>query len=219
MKETVICGAGGLGREIYSLIERIKSTSPSTWNVTAFIDNAKAGESINGVKVFTEDWLLDQNREINAFFGFANCKGKERLYEKLKKAGHITFPTLAAPTSIIDSSARIGEGCIIADFCFVSTDVTIGNGVLMNVGVAVGHDTVLGDFTTVMSGSNISGFVSIGKRSLVGAKSFILQDISVGDDSTVAAGSCAFWDIPECVTAFGNPAYILKKGKGAKTHD
>lgn len=213
MRDLVICGAGGLGREILSLTDRINAVSRE-WNVLGFIDDAKAGKTVNGKRVFDEKWLLDYpEREVGVVFGFADCKGKERLYQRLKKMKKIFFPSLIAPTSTVDALAAIGEGCVIADFCFVSIDVSIGFGVLLNVGTTVGHDSAIGNFSTVMPSCSVSGNVRIGERVLLGAGSFILQGKNVGRDAVVAAGSSVFWDVDEGVTVFGSPAYALKKQK------
>ena len=63
MKKIAIIGAGGLGKEIVWLIERINKLKP-TWDIYGFIENESTneqyGDNIYGYKVFDEEtWLAN----------------------------------------------------------------------------------------------------------------------------------------------------------------
>lgn len=62
MKDIVIIGAGGFGREVAWLIEDINKVN-NEWNIVGFVDDNKSiqGTEINGYKVVGDiDWLKEQ---------------------------------------------------------------------------------------------------------------------------------------------------------------
>ena len=66
MKDLVIIGAGGLGREVAQLIMDINQDK-KTWNVLGFIDETieKQGSVINDTAVLGGfDWFEKENRKI-----------------------------------------------------------------------------------------------------------------------------------------------------------
>ena len=51
MKDLIIVGAGGFGREVVWLVERINQSQP-TWKVLGFVDDAEGLPEIDGCCVF-----------------------------------------------------------------------------------------------------------------------------------------------------------------------
>ena len=208
-KDIVIYGAGGLGREILCLI--IKKLDE--WNPIGFVDDGvPEGKIINGIPVLPKSFLYQKHqKKLAVAIGIADPTMKMNIFAELKKITDIYFPTLIAPTAIVDESAELEEGCIISNFCLISIDVKLGQCVFLNTGSFIGHDASLGSFVTLMPTTSISGGVVINEKVLVGAQSFVLQGKSIGKNSVISAGSKVFSNVPENVTVFGNPAYILNK--------
>ena len=208
-KDIVIYGAGGLGREILCLI--IKKLDE--WNPIGFVDDGvPEGKIINGIPVLPKLFLYQKHqKKLAVAIGIADPTMKMNIFTGLKKITDIYFPTLIAPTAIVDESAELEEGCIISNFCLISIDVKLGQCVFLNTGSFIGHDASLGSFVTLMPTTSISGGVVINEKVLVGAQSFVLQGKSIGKNSVISAGSKVFSNVPDNVTVFGNPAYILNK--------
>ena len=208
-KDIVIYGAGGLGREILCLI--IKKLDE--WNPIGFVDDGvPEGKIINGIPVLPKLFLYQKHqKKLAVAIGIADPTMKMNIFAELKKITDIYFPTLIAPTAIVDESAELEEGCIISNFCLISIDVKLGQCVFLNTGSFIGHDASLGSFVTLMPTTSISGGVVINEKVLVGAQSFVLQGKSIGKNSVISAGSKVFSNVPDNVTVFGNPAYILNK--------
>ena len=79
IKNLVICGAGGLGREILSLIRR---DYDDVWNVIGFIDpNLKLQSLVNGVPVLPESFL--DREEMAVVLGMASSERKTMLLEQI----------------------------------------------------------------------------------------------------------------------------------------
>jgi len=104
----------------------------------------------------------------------------------------------------------IGEGSIICAGNIITTNVTIGRHVILNLSCTVGHQSEIGDFSSLMPTCNISGQVKIGKGNFWGTGSKVINGKIVGDFVTVGAGAVVIDNIPDNATAVGVPAKIVK---------
>lgn len=208
-RELVIYGAGGLGREILSLINR---DYINEWETIGFIDDGiKEGVFVEGCPILPKSFLASHDHEkLAVVFGIADPKTKKKIYMEIKNIKNLIFPKIIAKSAIIDEKALIGEGTVVADNCWVSTKAKIGNFSLLNVGNVIGHDVIISDFCSLMPLSSISGFVEIGECTLVGARSFILQGLLIGNNCVIGAGSSLFFSLKEGETAITSPPHVIK---------
>jgi sugar O-acyltransferase (sialic acid O-acetyltransferase NeuD family) len=208
MKDIVIIGAGGLGKEVKFLIDEINSRSLN-WNIIGFIDdNIKKGTIVHGIPILGGvKWL--QGKSINAVCAVGNSEARFKIYSSLK-VEDIVFPRIIHPQVGISSSVKISEGVIIQSNVSISVDVLIGRFTLLSPSTTIGHDTTLSDFVTVLPGANISGNVFIGEKVTIGTGSKIIQNIRVGNNSYLGAGAVVISDIPSNVVAVGVPAKDIK---------
>ena len=202
MKDIIIVGAGGFGREAYYLIKSINAASPR-WNIKGFINDIPVdlkGKKIDVPILGTiKDWRPSEN-EVFAM-GISSPIGKEKVATLLKSRG-ATFVTLINPSARIIETAEIGEGCVISG--------TIGDcaklGRFVNIaGSMVGQDAEIDDYSTITGYVNVTN-ATIGKRVFIGSHSVILNDRKIGDDVFVCAGSIVFHNVKAGVKIWGNPA-------------
>ena len=212
MKDLIIIGASGFGREVAWLVERINKQMP-TWNIVGFIDDNESiqGKTINGYKVLGK--TTDVVSFPDAFFVCA--VGASRIREKIicrvkKKNPNIKFGTLIDPTVEMSDLVTIGEGSIICAHTIITVNISIGNHVIINLDCTIGHDAVLHDFVTLYPSVNVSGITKIGYAVELGTGMQIIQGKTVGDYSIVGAGAIVVKDIPEKCTAVGSPAKPIK---------
>lgn len=210
MKDIVIMGAGGFGRETACLIESINEKS-KLWSVIGFIDdNPKVhGKSINGIGVLGGlEWLKHRD---NLYYTCAIGNPEIRRHIVNKCREHNIHPaTLVHPNVRISTHNHVGEGCIICSGSNLTVNIHIGNYVILNLNCTVGHDAEIGDFSTVYPGVNISGNVSIGSQCELGTGSAIIQGIKLGNQVVVGAKAAVIRNIPDKCTAVGVPAKIIK---------
>lgn len=213
MRDIAIYGAGGLGREVVALIERINRDSPE-WNLIGFFDD---GEPI-GAKVGHYGNVLGGLNEVNQWesplclvLAMGNPRTISALRSKISNS-NIDFPNLIHPNLYVGDSQTftLGEGNIIHGGCVVTTSVTIGNFNLLNGDVTIGHDVVVGDYNMLMPGCRISGEVVMGNRNLIGSMAFVKQCLKVGDDVTLSPLSALLSKPKSGQTYIGNPAKIFK---------
>lgn len=212
MKNLIIFGASGFGREVAWAVERINKASP-TWNLIGFMDDNDdiQGKEINGYRVLGK--TADANKYPDAYFVCAvgASKVREKIVENLMAVNHdIKFGTIIDPTVEISDLVKIGEGSIICAHTIITVNIEIGSHVIINLDCTVGHDAVLQDFVTLYPSVNVSGITEIGHAVEMGTGVQIIQGKKVGEYSIVGAGAIVVKDIPANCTAVGSPAKPIK---------
>lgn len=204
MKQLIIVGAGGFGREALSLAKRINSISRK-WEILGFLndfpdalDNVKCSHKIIGS---IKDWVANENQEF--VLAISNPQAKEKLAAELQAKG-FRFINLISPTAIIADYVTFGEGCVVTGTSSVGDNVKIGNFVHI-AGSMIGQDSIIEDYSTTTGFVNIAS-AKIGKRVFIGSHSVILNNISVEDDAFICAGSIVIRKVKANTKVFGNPA-------------
>jgi sugar O-acyltransferase (sialic acid O-acetyltransferase NeuD family) len=206
VKDLVIIGAGGFGREIAQYIRDINEKYPE-FNILGFVDEDKnkRGKKYEGTPVLGDFSDLPALSPLYAVCGVADPKAKEGLVEKALKSG-IRFVNVIHPSAYITGFVEIGEGVVVGPGCTITINVKIGNHVSINPGCGIGHDAAIGDYTTLYWNVNVSGNVEIGRGVQVGTGAFIKQGLQVGEYSRIGAMAAVVGDVEKGVTVAGVPA-------------
>lgn len=212
MKDLIIFGASGFGREVAWLVERINKTTP-TWNLLGFMDDAEEiqGTIINGYLVLGKAGDVDKYPDAHFVCAVGASKTREKIVNNLKSISpNIKFGTVIDPSVELSNLVSIGEGTIICAHSIITVNISIGNHVIINLDCTVGHDAVINDFVTLYPSVNVSGITNIGHAVELGTGMQIIQGKTVGDYSIVGAGAVVVKDIPAYCTAVGSPAKPIK---------
>ena len=206
MKDLYIIGAGGFGREVAWLVERINEVKP-TWNLKGFIDDNEArwGTYEDGYEVLGETEFLINQSDVYAVCAVGSAKVRQQIIEKLK-GSNINFATLIDPSVILSKRVEIGEGTIICAGTILTVDIKIGKHVIINLDCTLGHDDVTDDFVTIYPSVNVSGNVSVGKCCELGTGMQIIQGKTITSGVILGAGAVVVKDIIESGTYIGCPA-------------
>lgn len=215
MKQIVIIGAGGFGREVQWLIERINEKEKK-WNIMGYIDDGiEAGTEINGYSVLGGvDTLLEMQDNICVVCAIGSSIARKKVIERLSDKKNIEFPNLIDPSVKMSKYVQIGEGNIICAGTILTVNITIEDFVILNLDCTVGHDVVLNSFVTVYPSVNISGCVTIGKYTEVGTGTQIIQGKRISENTIIGAGSVVVRDIEKLGTYVGVPAKLAKYRDG-----
>ena len=125
MKDIIIIGAGGVGREVAFIIEEINKEMP-TWNILGFIDDNKEihGNVINGYFVLGDLNYLDNYHEKEekpqVVIAIANYNIKKNIVLKLNNK--FNFATIIHPEVSIHNTVTIGNGSIIYKGVIMNTN-------------------------------------------------------------------------------------------------
>lgn len=207
MKDIVIIGAGGFGREVQWLIERINAKELQ-WNIVGYIDDGKEkGTMVNDIPVVGNiEELVCMDREIYAACAIGAASVRKQVIDRIKNNPWIQYPVLIDPSAKMSHRIEVGKGSIICAGNILTVNIHIGDFVIINLDCTVGHDAVLEDYVTVYPSVNISGSTHVGTTTELGTGAAIIQGINIGSEVHLGAGAVAVKDIPDRCTAVGCPA-------------
>lgn len=210
MKDLYIIGAGGFGREVAWIVERINSIKP-TWNLKGFIDDKETlwGSTEGEYHVFGGCEYLSALEDVYAVCAVGSSNVRKKIIEKLKDTS-VEFATLVDPSVLYSNSVKIGEGAIVCAGTIITVDVNIGDHVIVNLDCTIGHDAVIDDFVTIYPSVNVSGNVLIGECSELGTGTQIIQGKKVISNTIIGAGAIVVKDCLESGTYVGSPAKKIK---------
>ena len=170
------------------------------------------GANINGIPVLGGiNELNSVPQSISVVLAIGNPVIKKKVLDCISNPV-IDFPTLIHPSVMIGDKKRVslGQGCIICAGTIITTNIEIGNFVILNLSCTVGHDTVIGDYAAFMPSVNISGEVEVGESVYVGTGAKIINQLKIGEGTIVGAGAVVAKSLPANCTVVGVPAKVIK---------
>ena len=213
MKDIIIIGAGGVGKEVAFLIEEV-NIKRQEWNILGFIDdnNELLGKNINGYKVLGGlksliNFELSQNKPY-IVIAIANYGIKKKIVKELN--GIFNFATIIHPNVIMPISTKVGVGSIIYPMVIITTNVVIGEHVIISPKCGIGHESIIEDYASLLWNVNISGNDTIKKGALIGSGTTVIQGKVVGEGAVLGAGSIVIKDIKKNTTNVGVPSREIK---------
>ncbi|MBC5715249.1 acetyltransferase [Roseburia sp. BX1005] len=210
MKDLYIIGAGGFGREVAWLVERINDVS-FEWNLKGFIDDDESiwGSKEDGYPVLGGCEYLKKIGDVYAVCAVGSAKVRKKIINKLADS-QVRYATLVDPSVIMSKRIRVGEGSIICAGTIITVDVIIGKHVIVNLDCTLGHDDIINDFVTMYPSVNVSGNVEIGECSELGTGAQIIQGKKIVPNTIIGAGAVVVKDIEEKGTYVGSPVRKIR---------
>lgn len=212
LKDIAIFGVGGFGREVLTLIQDI-NRQELQYNIVGFFDDGHPkGEIINGYPTLGG---VDELNTWETSISIAVAIGTPGIKKKIIGNIHnplVSFPTIIHPTVLIGSKeyVKIGHGCIICAENIITTNIEIGDFVILNLACTTGHDTKIGSYSAFMPSINISGEVNVGEGVYVGTGAKIINQLEIGENTIIGAGAVVAKSLPANCTAVGVPAKVIK---------
>lgn len=209
MKNVVIYGQGGFGKEIACLLQQINEVSPE-WNLLGYIDDGLpvGTENRYGKVIGNMDTLFNWNEgELNVVVSIANPTVLNKIMETIHNP-LISFPNILAPNvNVFDEDAvKMGKGNVFFFGCRISCDVEIGD---FNICVGLnsfGHDVKVGNCNVFSPSVRLSGCVTVGNQNFFGVGSIVLQGMKIGNNIRLGAGSVLMTKPKDGNLYMGNPA-------------
>lgn len=213
-KKLILFGASNFGDEIVQLFRDInKGAGSMEWEIAGFLDDndSTIGSIRNGVEVLgNRSWLEKVDvHDYHFVCVVGNPVARARIVEKMLMVG-CQFAIGIHPSVILSDTSTIAEGSVVTAGNIITTNVSIGPHVIVNLSCTIGHYTRIGAYCTINPGVNISGDVTMEDGVLVGTNATILEKMKIGAYAKIGAGAMVRNDIPPNVTAVGLPAKVIK---------
>lgn len=209
MKELVIIGAGGMGRDIY-WSARCCHGYGEDFIIKGFLDDDLSSQ--DGFEDYPpllgtiDNYKIQENDVFTCSIG--NVQTKAKVCETLKAKG-ARFYTLINKTAIVHEHTILGEGCYVGEYALIGTEATIGDNCLIQAFSIIGHDCKIGNYVRIDTHSVIIGGVEIDNRATIHTAAVVSHKVIVGEDAVVAACSFVIKKVKPGTTVCGNPAKRL----------
>lgn len=136
--------------------------------------------------------------------------GSNRVRKMIAERYRLEYARAIHPQAIVSPSAHIGVGTVVMQNALVQADTSIGCHCIINSGASVDHECRIGDFVHISPHATLCGNVHVGEGTWIGAGATVIPGITIGKWCTIGAGAVVINDIPDGVTAYGNPCRIKK---------
>ncbi len=214
MKLYGVYGASGCGRGVMPLLRHQLRNESDALARAVFIDDAVAGQEVNGHQVLSFDQFTAVEAEQRAVvIAVADVRIRRQLDARCREAG-VPFFSARAENVVEMDAVRIGEGAVLSPFVTLTSNISIGRHFHANLYSYVEHDCVIGDFVTFAPGVHCNGNVHIENDAYIGSGAIIRQGtpgrpLRIGAGAVVGMGAVVTRDVAAGSTVAGNPARLF----------
>lgn len=206
MKNLLIIGARGFGREVFDMVKDCRGYGHD-FIIRGFLDDKK--DALDGFDGYPpiisslEDYLFSD--EDIFFVAMGEPKWRRHYAElALEKKGKPV--TLVHNTAHIGKNTSIGEGCLVGVGARITVDCRIGNFVTIFYSCDIGHDVSIGDYSHIGAFGFLGGGSALGCGVTMHPRALLLPRKRIGDNAVVGAGSVCIRNVKAGDSVFGVPA-------------
>lgn len=196
----IIIGASGHGKVAADIAIKMNK-----WQSIAFLDDNESIQISMGLEVIGKTADAFTYRDVADFFvAIGNNATREKIQDKMKAEG-LSVVSLIHPSAVIGTDVEIGEGTVVMAGVVINSSSKIGKGCIVNTSCSIDHDNVIEDYVHISPGANLAGAVKVGKESWIGIGSVISNNVNICSGCKLGAGAVVVEDITETGTYVGVP--------------
>lgn len=176
-------------------------------------DVARYGQLLCGLPVLGSDAVLEMHVQSAVTLangiggaGRPSTHGVRSAVQRRLEAQGWRFVTVQHPSAVVSPFARIADGAQLLATSVIQTGADIGAGCIVNTAAVVEHDTRLEEFVHVACGAVLCGSVVVGAGSHIGAGSTVREGVTLGAATIVGAGAVVLKNFPSGSVLLGVPA-------------
>jgi sugar O-acyltransferase (sialic acid O-acetyltransferase NeuD family) len=206
MKNLIIIGAGGMGRQVY-LFAKSCVGYQKEYDIKGFLDDNP--DAMKGFEEFPPLLGSVDNYEIqldDVFFNsIGDVQAKKNCITKIINRGG-EFITLIHPTATVSEGTTVGKGCMIAARVGIGVESSVGDFCLIQDNAIIGHDVHVGDFCRIDCNVVLIAGVKLDDGVCIHTSSVINHNVHIGENAMVGALSFVIRNVKPGMVVQGNPA-------------
>ena len=207
MKNLIIIGARGFGREVFDLAKNTQAFKDGEYQIKGFLDdksNALDGyQNYPNILGNVEDYHIQADDIFTCALGVVEPK-KKYAQLILDKGG--SFINLVDLQANVRSDISHLKGVLIFSFVFVSVDVALSDFVSLQHFSCLGHDSKVGKWSHMSSYSTITGYTVLEDEVMLQTAAKVVPKKTIGKGAMVGAGSLVVKNVKPGESVFGSPA-------------
>lgn len=211
MAELLLIGASGLAREVLSVLRG--NGDPRAVSV---VDDQAAlvGTALDGALVVGGLSQVARHPAAELLVCVGNGAARAGIVARLAEMGVTPdrYATLIHPLVAVPDSCRVGAGSILLAGVVLTSDVHLGNHVVVMPNATLTHGNRIGSFATLCAGVVVGGDVNIGEAAYIGMNASIRERAMIGAAAVIGMGAAVLGDVPPRQTWVGVPAHLLRAG-------
>lgn len=208
MKNLIIIGARGWGREVYAAALGTKAYKNGEFTIKGFLDSKS--DALEGLKGDYPPILgapeTYEIQEDDVFFVAMGEPKWRKYYAEMMEQKGAKFISIINKNAFINPTATIGEGSFVAGWSCVSDNVVLGKHAIVHVFCDLGHDAKVGDYSSIEAYSFLGGYSEVGQESVMHVRSTLIAHKRIGNQVSVGSSSVVMRNIKDGLHVFGNPA-------------
>lgn len=207
-----VYGCSGFGREVMPVVadQADEASDLGSPPKIYFIDDNPLAEIVNGYQVLSWEKFSGLVGDKKVVIAIASSSARRSLHSKILRSS-VDMLSVRARNVVAYDQVQIGEGCVIASGCILTSNISIGVCFHANINSYVAHDCVIGDYVTFAPCVKCNGNVIIEDDVYVGTGAIIKQGkpgrpLIIGKGAKIEAGSYVTKTVSPGETVFGSPA-------------
>ena len=208
MKNLIIIGARGWGREVYAAVLGTKAYKDGEFTVKGFLDSKS--DALEGLKGDYPPILgapeTYEIQEDDVFFVAMGEPKWRKYYAEMMEQKGAKFISIISNNAFVNPTSTIGEGSFIARWSCISDNVVLGKHTIVHTFCDLGHDAKVGDYSSIEAYSFLGGYSEVGQESVMHVRSTLIAHKRIGNQVSVGSSSVVMRNIKDGLHVFGNPA-------------
>ena len=205
----IIIGAKGHAIELLDVLEK-NNFEEEIFFYDDITDNLP-DKLYNKYPIFRSAEEMSRLNTRHFALGIGIPMARKKLSNKFKLLGWELISVISKDSIIGNYNVLLEPGLNIMHNVFISNDVRIGEGTLINNGANIHHNVEIGNYCEISPKVYITGNVTIGDFTTIGTGAIIIPKVNIGKNCIIGAGSVVNKDIPDNSIAVGTPAKVIKE--------
>jgi sugar O-acyltransferase (sialic acid O-acetyltransferase NeuD family) len=206
----LIIGASGHGKVVADIARKMNK-----WERIAFLDDNEYIQESLGIEVLGKSVdAFKYIKEFDLFVAIGNNDIRARIQNSLLAEG-ASIPLLVHPNSTIGEQVAVGKGTAIMAGVVINSSTKIGNGCIVNTAATIDHDNWIDDYVHISPGVHLAGTVKIGQKSWLGIGAAVSNNVSITSNCKIGAGAVVINNITESGNYVGVPVRRVFKNENS----